>query len=320
MGKVTIVGSFVQDHAWIVPTFPRIGETTIATAFATGVGGKGFNQAVAAQRLGATTRFVGALGDDALGESAQRWASSQQLDCAWEVLPTYPTAASSIVVDSTGRNLICVALGANGGLSAAFVRSALANSAPSEVVLAQLEVNLDATREALTAARREGALSLLNPAPLHPALDRDLLALADIITPNETEFQTLLRQLFKVELAADFFTHSDAELHAWCRLTGVATVVITLGDQGAFVSHDDDYKRGDARAFYRVEAIRVNTIDTTGAGDAFSGALANALAAGTDQSFREMVEFASRCAAFSTETVGTAPAMPTLDQVIARFP
>lgn len=319
MGAVTVVGSFVLDHAWAVERFPRVGETTIALGFATAVGGKGFNQAVAALRLGARTRFIGAIGHDHLGEAGKQFARDEGLDCAWETHPTLPTAAASIMIDSGGANLIAVALGANGALSADFVRSALAAGEPPDVLLAQLEANLDATRAALTAARREGALTMLNPAPLNVRLDRSLLALADLLTPNEGEFQLLLALLFGIELAPDYFRSSDVLLNQWCRATGVATVVITLGAEGVFVSHDPDDLRGDARPFYRIAASPVATIDTTGAGDAFSGALAARLAEGRPDAFRDAVEFASRAAALSTEARGCAPSMPTAAQLKARF-
>jgi len=319
MGKVTVVGSFVQDHAWLVDEFPRVGETRIAQRFVSGAGGKGFNQAIAAHRLQADVCFIGAIGQDHLGAAAKAFALDNALNCAWLELNDQPTAASSIVVDRHGNNLISVALAANAWLSVEFVREQLAQAAPPDVVLAQLEVNLGATREALNAARREGALSMLNPAPLHADLDRELLALADVITPNETEFRSLLRQLFGIELEADFFNATDEALHGWCRSTGVATVVITLGAQGVFVSHDAPELHGDAHLYYRLPAAPVSAIDSTGAGDAFSGALACALAEQDQKPFRELVEFAINVAGYSTEVIGTALAMPTRAQLAQRF-
>lgn len=312
---VTILGSYVQDHCWTTDRFPAVGETRVGQ-FSTGPGGKGFNQAVACHRQGVATRFVGAIGADALGETARRFADSEGLDCWWQSVETRPTATSSIVVDSAGRNLIVVDLAANLELD-----PAAANEIPesTRVLLTQLETHLGSVAAALTRARQIGALAFLNPAPLHPDLTPELLALADLITPNETEFALLLAKLGVPDDVSCPWDIADLDLHALCRTTGVPTVVITLGERGCFVSHGREH-RGDAEPYYRLPPESVRAIDTTGAGDAFSGALAAALAfAEPGSSFREAVIHANRVAAMSTEQPGTAPAMPTRAQVRERF-
>jgi ribokinase len=316
---VVVVGSYVQDHAWFCDAFPRDGESRRAHGFNTGPGGKGFNQAVACHRQGVDTVFIGAIGDDHLGGIARAFALAEGLDARWQIVPGAPTAASSILVDARGANRIAVNLGANERLAADFVRSQMAGIGDARIVLCQLENGLDAIAAALDVATVRGALRILNPAPMHPGLDIAMLGHVDLLTPNETEFALLSQQDGHSGVDPDALAGlGDEALHALVRRLPVRTVVITLGAQGCFVSHDED-RRGDARPYYRIASERVRAIDSTGAGDAFSGALAAALARFGDSPFANAVRHANRAAALSTETVGTAPAMPTFAQVAARF-
>ena len=318
--QVIIVGSYVQDHAWLTDRFPQVGETRRALGFNTGPGGKGFNQAIACSRQGVGTLFVGAIGDDHLGAIAQKFAADEELACRWQVRSNVPTAASSIVVDHTGSNLIVVNLAANEQLDPAFVEAQGESFVGAKILLMQLENNLDAIAAALSLGARHGLLRVLNPAPVHPQLDAALLAQCDLITPNETEFALLLERIAGVHVdAAELVARDDADLHALARKLGVETVVITLGAHGCFVSHGAKDLRGDRAAFYRIAAEKVNAIDSTGAGDAFSGTLVAALLRFAGRPFRDAVMHANRAAAMSTETVGTAPAMARFEQVIARF-
>ena len=318
--QVIIVGSYVQDHAWLTDRFPQVGETRRALGFNTGPGGKGFNQAIACARQGVPTLFIGAIGNDALGAIAQAFASAEPLLCRWQVHNDMPTAASSIVVDHSGSNLIVVNLAANEHLDPAFVEAQADVFAGAKILLLQLENNLDAVAAALALGARHGLMRVLNPAPVHPQLGADLLTQCDLITPNETEFALLLERMADTQVdAATLAARDDADLHALARKLGVETLVITLGAHGCFVSHDESKLRGDSNAFYRIAPERVNAVDSTGAGDAFSGALVAALLRLAGQPFRDAVVHANRAAAMSTETVGTAPAMARYEQVIARF-
>ena len=318
---VVVVGSYVQDHAWLVDQFPVPGETRRAHGFNTGPGGKGFNQAIACHRQGVSTLFIGAIGADLLGGNAQRFATDEAMDCHWQVLEDVPTAASSIIVDASGQNQITVSLAANEHLAPEFLERHRDAFASARVLLLQMENNLDAIRAALQLGRAGGALRVLNPAPVHPECDAPLLALCDLITPNETEFALLLERIGagKVD-PARVAQLSDDALHAYCRKLGVPTVVITLGRYGCFVSHADaaPLAGGEPRC-YRIAREAVDTIDTTGAGDAFSGALVAALVRLEGAAFRTVAEHANRCAALSTEIVGTAPAMPRFEDVARRF-
>ena len=316
---VVIVGSYVQDHVWLTERFPDTGETLGATGFAAGPGGKGFNQAVACRRQGAAVGFVGAVGNDHLGHFAQAFATTEGIDARWLVREDVPTAAASIAVDPRGANRILVNLAANLHLDPAFVEAQGEVFDGARVLLVQLENNLDAVRAALDLGARNGLLCLLNPAPVPKDIDALLLEGCDVITPNELEFSQLLERLVGERIKSDDLALLDqASLHALCRKLGVPTVVVTLGASGCFVSHGEHW-RGDESAYYRVAAERVKAIDTVGAGDAFNGALAAALARDADTAFRKAIRHASRVAALSTEKIGASTAMPTGEEVMARF-
>lgn len=318
--QVIVVGSYVQDHAWLVDKFPQPGETRRARGFNTGPGGKGFNQAVACSRQGVPTLFIGAIGADHLGANAQRFAESENIPCRWQVLDHAFTSASSIVVDATGQNLIAVDLAANEQLGGEYVRAQGTAFARAKILLTQLETDLDAVATALELARAANLIRILNPAPVHPELTLTLLRTADVLTPNETEFSLLCARFLDIEVQADALAQmNDSTLHALARRLTDASVVVTLGLHGCFVSHDERQRRGDTSSCYRVAGERVKAIDSTGAGDAFSGALAAAMLRFEGHPFKDAVRHANRAAAMSTEIVGTAPTMPRYDDVIARF-
>jgi len=186
-------------------------------------------------------------------------------------------------------------------------------------VLCQLENNLDAVAAAFAIASASGALCMLNPAPMHPAFDVAMPDRIDIITPNESEFALLSHRCGYDDVDADALAGlDDAALHALVRRLPLRTTVITLGAHGCFVSHAQDRHR-DTEPFYRIAPEAVHAIDSTGAGDAFSGTLAAALLLFGGEPFAKAVRHANQAAALSTETVGTAPAMPTYVQVTTRF-
>lgn len=309
-GTVVVVGSYNQDHVWSADHLPAPGATRLG-AYLTGPGGKGFNQAVASARAGARTVFITALGDDAAAANARALAADDGITLRAEVFPDIASGTAGIFVDNAGHNVIVVAPGANAALGEDFVAAQQHDFADAAVVLVQLEVAPDAVLRALQAGAAAGALALLNPAPVNAPTSDVLLAAADVLTPNETEFSALLSRHTGRGLAAESIAGlNDAALHAMCReLAPRATIVLTLGASGAFVSHGDD-RRGDSVACYRVPAAKVTPVDTTGAGDAFNGALAARLASGDGSVFAEAVAYATRYAGQSTERLGAALAMP----------
>ncbi|MGI8561223.1 MAG: ribokinase [Luteimonas sp.] len=318
-GRVLVVGSFNVDHAWTSSSLPRAGET-LAGRYASGAGGKGFNQATAAARAGASTAFVCALGEDAGGRMARELAEDDGIELLAQPADA-PTGTAGIFVDGEGRNCIVLGPGANAGLSADHVQSVQAEIAASRVVLAQLEVPASAVETALRLARDANVATLLNPAPANAEVPEALLSLADVLTPNETEFASLVARHVGERVDPDEVAILDqARLHALCReLLPHGSVVVTLGTAGCFVSHPYDALRGDDSVHYRAPSERVDTIDTTGAGDAFNGALAASLALDADASFASHVQLATRFAALSTEHAGAASSMPRRNDVSARF-
>ena len=319
MKRVVVVGSFNVDHVWRAPRLPHPGET-LAGAYSSGPGGKGFNQAVAARRAGADTVFLCALGDDPGGALARSLAEDDGIELL-AAPSAAPTGTAGIYVDEAGRNSIVIGAGANADLGAAFVDSQSDALQSAAVVLAQLESPSDAILQALRAGRSAGATTLLNPAPANAGCEAALLSASDVLTPNETEFAALLASHAGEDIdPADVATMDDGRLHRLCRtLLPHGTVVVTLGASGVFVSHADASPRGDAHGFYRAPAESVRPADTTGAGDAFNGALAAGLAAAPRAPFATHVRYAIRVAGLATERPGAAAAMPWRTEVLERF-
>ncbi|GAB6195965.1 ribokinase [Lysobacter xanthus] len=317
---VVVVGSFNVDHVWTPDALPVPGETR-SGGYASGPGGKGFNQAVAAARSGVATRFVCALGDDAGGTYARALAVADGIDLR-DAVGDAPTGAAGIFVDGQGRNSIVVAPGANGLLDASHVAHAFAEGTAPSVVLAQLETPDAAATAAFEAGTAHGALAILNPAPADARPPEALLGRVDVLTPNETEFAALVQARLGDALdPAVVAAAPEASLHALCRrLLPCGTVIVTLGAAGVFVSHADARLRGDARPAYRLPACAVSPVDTTGAGDAFNGALAASIAARPERPFAAHVRYAMAYAGLSTERRGAAASMPARGDVLARFP
>lgn len=310
--RVAVVGSFNVDHVWRVATLPQPGAT-LGGEYASGPGGKGFNQAMAACRAGASTSFVCALGGDLGAQLARALCTADGIDLR-DAESSAPTGTAGIYVDAGGRNCIVVGAGANAALEPGFVATALTSLGRVAVVLAQLESPLDAITHALEQGRARGAITILNPAPANAPVNGRMLELADILTPNETEFAALLGRHVGERIDAEAVSSLDqGRLHALCRQLGHdSTVVVTMGASGCLVSHPESNLRGDDTACYRVSADAATVIDTTGAGDAFNGSLAASLAQRPGLAFGDHIRFASRYAGLSTEQEGAALAMPRL--------
>jgi ribokinase len=310
--QVVVVGSFNVDHAWRCESLPAPGAT-LAGDYASGPGGKGFNQAIAAARAGARTAFVCALGDDAGAALARSLAQADGIDLRAQRSDA-ATGTAGIFVDARGRNSIVIGAGANASLSADFVAGQSDTIDAAAVVLAQLESPADAILQALRCARAAGAVAILNPAPANAPASPGLLAMVDVLTPNETEFAALLAAHAGIHVDAGAVAgNDDARLHALARtLLPHGSVVLTLGDAGLFVSHPEGALHGDDAACYRLAAEPARVVDTTGAGDACNGALAATLALQPQRPFRDHAVFANRYAARSTERAGAALAMPCL--------
>jgi ribokinase len=256
---VYVVGSINLDLVVRAATLPGPGETVTGGTFERHGGGKSANQAVAAARQGAAVRMIGAVGSDDLGDEAVADLAGEGIDVSAIARVAAATGVAVIVVDESGENQIAVASGANLELAPDAVEAALAGAEPGGVVLIALEVPDAPVLAAVRAARAAGLQVVLNPAPARPLPD-ELLALGPVLTPNEPEAAALSGE-------AD----PEAAARALTARTG-APVVVTIGSKGALLADGD--------ALERIPAPRVEAVDTTGAGDAFNGALATALAAG----------------------------------------
>lgn len=290
---VIVVGSFNMDLTTYMERMPRPGETVMAREFVTGPGGKGSNQAVAAARLGARVSFIGCVGRDSFGEAAlATWAAEGINTTHVRQDADHATGVAPIFVDDSGENAIAVASGANLALSTADVEAARETIAAADILLAQLEIEMATVKRALQTAKAAGLKTILNPAPAAP-LDDELLALADYLTPNESELEIL------------FGARSD-DLCQLVRHAG-QTLIMTAGARGALWATQDD--SGEV-AGYPVEVV-----DTTGAGDAFNGGLAVALAEG--RALPDALAFANATAALAVTRPGTTRSMPQRAEVDA---
>jgi ribokinase len=231
--KIVIVGSFNTDLTTYMERMPRPGETVNGRKFVTGPGGKGSNQAVAAARLGADVTFVGRVGQDVFAEIALSTWKREGVNADFVVRdPDHATGVAPIFVDDSGENMIVVALGANLAITAADVDAAADVIARADIVMTQLEINYDMVDYALRTARTKGIRTILNPAPAGE-VPPETLALADFMTPNETELEVLsgMPGVAPEEAARSILT-TDAQ-----------TVVVTLGAQGAQYVRKGDVKR-----------------------------------------------------------------------------
>jgi ribokinase len=315
---VIIVGSYVQDLTWRCAAFPKAGETTIGR-FVTGPGGKGSNQAVAAGRAGADTLFVGAVGRDAFAGVAVRFYAENKIAARFLPKPKHATGTAAILVEDSGQNEIVVALGANAALAPRDLPPSLFRGA--RIVVTQLETNLAAVAHTLRAARRAGAATVLNPAPMRADFDPALLRHVDILIPNETEFVALVNHLGLAPgkrpcTEAALAAATPAALHALCRRLGPPTVIVTLGKRGCFVSLSAPASPAARDAFALIPAHVVKAVDTTGAGDAFVGGFAAGFVK-HDGDILAAARQGQAVAALSVTKPGTAPSMPTARELAA---
>lgn len=305
MGRVVILGVFVADTAYRAPRQPRLGETIMGESFALGPGGKGSNQSVAAAMAGAETHFITRLGRDPFADMAlATWARAGVRPAVTQHDESYTGAAYIFIEAATGNNAIIVSPGVAGTISAADIEARAELIAGASVFVTQLEQPMPAALRALQIARGAGVRTVLNPAPAAPLGD-EMLALCDFVTPNESEASALTGvEVTSVESA-------EAAARA-LRARGVGAAIITLGEKGALY-HDG------ARSVHVPPFHAGPVVETTGAGDAFNGGFAAALAEGADPV--AAVRFGCATAGISVTRAGTAPAMPSraeIDALLAR--
>ena len=297
MAAVVVVGSANVDLVVRAPRHPVPGETLLGTGFATHAGGKGANQAVAAARAGARTVLIGRMGHDGGADVLRSALTAAGVDIsAVGTCRHDPTGTAVITVADSGENTIVVVPGANALLRTEHVDDAIGAGLFDDVrvVIAQLEVSLDVVRHGFAIAKRRGAITMLNAAPM-TELSPELLAVTDVLVVNETELEQLT--------GSSSASFDDAR---WSTLGAVSSVVLTLGGDGAVVLRR-------THVAVTTPGHRVKVVDTTAAGDTFCGFLAASLADG--ESLDAGVIRANAAAALACTKAGAQPSIPTADEV-----
>ncbi len=280
--------------------FPRAGETMHGETFYTSYGGKGANQAVTVARLGAPAVFVGCVGDDAFGKEMLEHLRQERVEIGYvRTVEKCSSGTAVIVVDSEGRNQIIVIRGANERLGRTDVERASAQISAAEVVVIQLEIPFDTVQYAVESAREKNVPVILNPAPA-PAgpLPHGILERAQIIVPNEIEAEALTG----ISASSSNFLEKAVGVF---REKGAAKIIITLAEKGCVFS--------EGEKLVRVPPYEVRAEDTTGAGDAFVGALAAGY--GFFPEFKDLIKFASAVAAISVTKRGAQSSLPGRKEV-----
>jgi ribokinase len=294
--KIVVIGSANMDMIVKTAHLPRAGETVLGENYMQSGGGKGANQAIAAARLGADVTFIARLGKDYFGKEAFESYKREGINTKYIVWDDQtPSGVALIMVDLVGENIICVAPGANGKLSPDDIYGAEASIESADCLLLQLEVPLNTVEFAVGLAARHHVRVVLNPAPM-TSLTSTLLEKVDFLTPNETEAAALI---------GNDVSHPRDLALMLKRKFNIKNVIVTMGKEGAVFS--------GLNKSISVPPFSVNSVDATGAGDAFNGALAVALARG-DKSAKA-VKFANAVAALSTTKFGAQTSLPNLDEV-----
>lgn len=296
--KIAVVGSYGVGLTMRVPRFPSAGETVSGGSFASEHGGKGSNQAIGAARLGARVSFLTAIGDDAHGGAARELWAREGVDAERVVTAQGPTMVGFIEVDPSGENRIAIAPGALDELDAEAVEAFRPEIERADVLVVSMEIPRAAVAAALRIGRLCGTRTLLNPAPARRLPD-EVWADIDVITPNQTEAPVLLG------LVADHGLDDVALATMLQQRTG-GCAILTRGGHGALIA--------DAEGVRPVQAHAVaNVVDTTGAGDSFTAALAVGLATG--RSVDAAAELAAAAGAHAVTVAGVIPSLPTAEQL-----
>ena len=299
MAKICVIGSLNMDLCVSTPRVPVMGETILGGGFFTCPGGKGANQAVAAAKLGAEVTMIGRVGGDAFGAQLTANLQANGVNTAHiRVVEETPTGIAVILLHN-GDNCIIVDPGANAVLTPGDIAALEPVIAASDILVLQLEIPLAAVRKAMETARAHGVRVLLNPAPAQK-LPADFLALADILTPNESECEILTG--LPCGSPEEMATGAQALLNI-----GIPQVLVTLGGDGVLYNGKDGMVRKPAKS--------IKVVDTTAAGDSFTGALAVSLAGGAD--FDAAVDFALAVAGLTVARKGAQESLPALEEVLA---
>lgn len=300
--RIAVIGSYAAGLTMKSSRLPVVGETLIGNSFVQIHGGKGSNQAVACARLGADVDFYTCLGQDVFGESAVKLYKEEGINSdKIKISKTHSTGAGFVMVFDSGDNSILIDFGANNDISEEDIDEIEDVIKSSSVLLLQLEINIIAVKRAIQLANKHGVPVILNPAPFQH-MDDEMLRMVDIITPNATEAKLML----------GVKPDEDMETEVLCqalRDKGIKNVVLTMGENGAFIYSDDVKKR--------IDAMKVDAVDTTGAGDTFNAGLCVALTEGMQ--LEDAVRYAVTAAGLSVQKYGVVESIPTRVQVDSTF-
>ncbi|MBI3309986.1 MAG: ribokinase [Serratia liquefaciens] len=299
-GKLVVLGSINADHILNIEQFPRPGETVIGKQYKVAFGGKGANQAVAAGRSGADIAFIACVGADDIGERVRQQLASDRIDTQpIEAIADSTTGVALIFVNADGENVIGIDAGANAAVTPDYLARYQQKVIDADALLMQLESPLETVIAAAQLAKQHQTQVILNPAPARELPDA-LLAMIDMITPNETEAQRLTGIAVNDDNDA---ARASQVLHD----KGIATVIITLGSRGVWLSENGNGKL--------VPGFRVKAVDTIAAGDTFNGALVTALLEG--KTMADAVRFAHAAAAIAVTRPGAQPSVPWREEIDA---
>lgn len=298
---ITVFGSINMDLVATTPRLPKPGETVPGTGFATAAGGKGANQALAARRAGASVRMVGAVGRDEFAAPALDLLDKAGTDLSSVARVDGPTGTALILVGGDGENMIAVVPGANGTISPDQAAEAVSSSQPGDILMLQLEVPAASVKAALQAAKAQGVRTVLNTAPL-TAEAAELATLADIVIANETEFELLVG---REALTSEEREEMLLEMH---KDTG-QILIITLGAEGVVAA--------EGGSLHRTKGLKIEPVDTVGAGDTFCGYLAASLDAGL--ALGEALRRAAVAGSLACLKAGAQPSIPDAGEVAAAL-
>lgn len=303
MNKVTVLGSLNVDTILQIPRLPQPGETLAMTDQRSAGGGKGANQAISAARSGATTSFIGKIGDDENGRMMLSFLKDAGINTEQVTVSSKGTGQAFIMLQESGENSIIIYGGANQEIKDTDIENAREMIQSSDFIVTQFETPFDQATHAFKIAKEAGVVTVLNPAPAHKNVDPELLRNVDLITPNETEAEILT----EIKVVDQITAHEAATR---LQELGAKNVIITLGGKGAYFKTATEEKL--------VKAFKVHAIDTTAAGDTFLGALVSRLNKDFSN-LEESIIYASKASSIAVQKVGAIPSIPTEAQVKAAL-
>lgn len=296
---IAVIGSNMVDLISYIDRMPNKGETIEAPDFSLGFGGKGANQAVAAAKLGADVLMMTKVGDDIFGPSTIKNLASFGIDTSLcSIVENSSSGVAPIFVDPNSQNSILIIKGANKELKPCDIDAASDKLKQCKLIILQLEISLETVYHAIEFGRKHGIEVLLNPAPADPSLSLEKIASCTFFTPNESELSTLTNMPVDTD---------EQVIEACAKLinAGIKNVIVTMGSRGSMLVNQDGH--------HKIDSIKVNAVDTSGAGDAYIGSFANYYI--KDKNILDAMKKASAFAALSVTKRGTQKSYPSKEQL-----